>query len=139
MALFTFTRYPILAPPYSSLEGFIMNERTSEIIAEVLSCSLRPYKPFMPALHIIIILLMVTVLVYGNSVGRLFTVLIGVDYLLIAFLQNIAMTEKYGLEVITVNIIWLLLLVSSSYEMRKLGEQIIHSISSHYGDTGLYL
>jgi len=93
-------------PSYSSLEGFIMNERASEIVAEVISRSLRPYKPFMPALHIIIILLVVAVLVYGNRVGRLFTVFIGVNYLLIAFLQNTAMTEKYGLGIITVNVIW---------------------------------
>ena len=93
-------------PPYSSLAGFIMNERTGEIVAEILSHSLRPYKQFMPALHIIIILLVVAVLVYGNRVRRLFTAFIGVNYLLIAFLQNTAMTEKYGLGIITVNVVW---------------------------------
>jgi len=93
-------------PPYSSATGLIMNERSSEVVVEVLTQSLRPYKPFMPFLHIIVILFIATVLVYGNRVGKFFTAFVGINYLLIAFLQNIAITEKYGLGIITVNLIW---------------------------------
>jgi hypothetical protein len=84
------------APPYSSTAGFITDERASELVAEVLSQSLKPYKPFMPTLHIIVILLVAALLVYGNRVRKLFTAFIGVNYLLIAFLQGTAITEKYG-------------------------------------------
>jgi hypothetical protein len=95
-----------IVPPYSSATGFIMNERTSELVAEVLSHSLEPYKPFMPFLHIIVILFIIAVLVYGNRFGKSFTAFVGINYILIAFLQNTAITEKYGLGIITVNIIW---------------------------------
>jgi len=49
-----------------------MDERTSEVVAEVLNQSLKPYKPFMPVLHTVIILLIAAVLVYGNRVRKLF-------------------------------------------------------------------
>ena len=93
-------------PPYSSTSGFIMNEKTSEFITEILTQSLKPYKPFMPILHIIVILLIAILLIYGHRIGKFFTVFVGINYLLIAFLQNTAITEKYGLGIITVNIIW---------------------------------
>jgi len=82
-----------------------MDERSGEVVAEVLTHSLKPYKPFMPFLHIIIILFIAAVLVYGNKFGEIFTALVDVNYLLIAF-QNIAVTERYRVGVIPVNIIW---------------------------------
>jgi len=83
-----------------------MDYRASELAPEILTQSLKPYKPFMPVLHIIVILLIAAVLVYGNRVRKLFTTFIGVNYLLIAFLQNTAATEKYGLGIITGNVVW---------------------------------
>jgi hypothetical protein len=47
-----------------------MNEKTSELIAEILTQSLKPYKPFMPILHIIVILLIAILLIYGNRIGK---------------------------------------------------------------------
>jgi len=95
-----------LAPSYSSATGFITGEKIGEVVAEVLTYSLKPYKPFMPLLHIIVILFIAAVLVYGNRFGKIFTAFVGVNYLFIAFLQNTAVTERYGLGIITVNIIW---------------------------------
>jgi hypothetical protein len=65
------------APPYSSTAGFI-TEGASELVAEVLSRSLKPYKPFMPTLHIVVILLIAALLVYGSRVRKLFTAFMGV-------------------------------------------------------------
>jgi hypothetical protein len=93
-------------PPYSSAAGFIMDEKSSEVVAEVLTQSLKPYRPFTPFLHIIVILFVAAVLVYGDRFGRFFTAFVGINYLIIAFLQNVAITEKYGLGIITVNLIW---------------------------------
>jgi hypothetical protein len=61
-----------LVPPYSSAAGFIIDERAGEVVAKVLIQSLKPYKPFMPVLHIIVTSLIAAVLVYGNRVGKFF-------------------------------------------------------------------
>jgi hypothetical protein len=126
------------APPYSSTAGFI-TERASELVAEVLSQSLKPYKPFMPTLHIIVILLITALLIYGNRVRKPFTAFIGVNYLLIAFLQDTTITEKYGLGIITGNIIWFFIIGLLWLWDVKVEQQTIHSVGSHPGGTWLYL
>jgi hypothetical protein len=70
------TLHLFLCSPYSSTTGFI-TERASELVAGVLSQSLKPYKPFMPTLHIIVILLVTALLVYGSRVRKLFTAFMG--------------------------------------------------------------
>jgi hypothetical protein len=95
-----------LVPPYSSAAGFVIDEGAGEVVAEVLIQSLKPYKPFMPVLHIIVTSLIAAVLVYGNRVGKFFSAFVGINYLLIAFLQNTAIIGKYGLGILTVNITW---------------------------------
>jgi len=57
-------------PSYSSVAGFVMNERTGELISEILRHALKPYKPHMPVLHVVVILLVAAVLIYGNRVGK---------------------------------------------------------------------
>lgn len=91
-------------PPYSS-KGFVPAE-IGMVTMEVLSHSLVYNYPSLFAIFKIIpIILVVSIIFLKNAVTRPFDVYVGIAYVLFAFLQNIAVTEKYGLGIISVNII----------------------------------
>jgi hypothetical protein len=94
----------IFLPPYAS-KGFEWSE-IGWITGEVLSGSLvLSYSQLYPIFKVIPIVLVISIILLGNRVTRLFSVYVGITYVLFAFLQNVAWTETYGLGVITVNII----------------------------------
>jgi len=92
-------------PPYTS-KGFEPAE-TGMVTIEILSHSiLYIYFPSMfPIFKIIPIILVISIVFLGNRVTRSFNIYVGVTYVLFAFLQNIAITEKYGLGIITINVV----------------------------------
>jgi uncharacterized membrane protein len=95
-------------PPYAS-KGFEVAE-TGKFIGEVLSHSL-VYN--FPSLHLIFkilpLVLVIGIILFGNRVTRIFNIYVVSTYFLFAFLQNIAFTERYGLAIITINIVMFLL------------------------------
>jgi len=91
-------------PSYAS-KGFDWSE-IGMITGEILSHSLVfTYTALYPIFKIIPILLVISIIFLGNRVTRLFNVYVGVTYVLFAFLQSIAVTEKYGLGIITINVV----------------------------------
>lgn len=91
-------------PPYAS-KGFEPVE-TGLLTMEILSHSLAySYPSFFPVFKIIPVILVVSIIFLKNAVTRLFNVYAGITYILFAFLQNIAVTERYGLGIITINVI----------------------------------
>ncbi len=66
---------------------------------------------------IIPIILVLALIRFGNRVGRIFSLYGGITYLLAAFLQNIAITERYGFAIVTGNFIqWILVAISWFWE-----------------------
>lgn len=47
--------------------------------------------------------------VFRNKVGRIFTIYVATSYIVFTFIQNMAITEKYGFSVVTVNVLMFLL------------------------------
>lgn len=58
-----------------------------------------------PIFKLLPIILIILVFLRKNGVGRVFCCYVGLSYLLFAIVQNVAITEKYGLSFITVNVV----------------------------------
>jgi hypothetical protein len=65
--------------------------------------------PVYPVFKIIPIILVFALILVGNRIGRIFSVYGGLTYLLFAFLQSIAITDKYGFGIVTGNFILMIL------------------------------
>jgi hypothetical protein len=91
-------------PPYAS-KGFKSAE-TGMVTSEILSRSLAySYPSAFPIFKIIPMIFVISLVFLKNAVRRPFSVYVGIAYVLFAFLQNIAVTEKYGLGIITINLV----------------------------------
>lgn len=91
-------------PPYAS-KGFEPAE-TGSVTIEILSHSLvYSFPSTFPIFKIIPVILVISMIFLRNRVTRLFNVYVGITYVLFAFLQNIAITENYGLGIISTNVI----------------------------------
>jgi hypothetical protein len=58
-----------------------------------------------PIFKVVPIVLLIALFVFRNKVARLFSIYVGISYVLFAIGQNIAVTEKYGVAVCTINIV----------------------------------
>jgi hypothetical protein len=94
----------IFLPPYAS-KGFEWSE-IGIITGTILSNALvYAYASLYPIFKIIPIVFVISVITLGNRVTRLFNTYVAITYVLFAFLQSIAITEEYGLGIITVNVV----------------------------------
>lgn len=95
-------------PPYAS-KGFEVAE-TGKFIGEVLSHSLvYNFPTFYSIFKILPLVLVICIILLRDRIARIFNLYVAITYLLFAFLQNIAFTEKYGLAIITINMVMFLL------------------------------
>ena len=95
-------------PPYAS-KGLEVTE-TGKFIGEVLSHSLvYNFPSFYLIFKILPLVLVICMILLRNRVTRIFNLYVAIIYILFAFLQNIAFTEKYGLAIITINMVMFLL------------------------------
>jgi len=91
-------------PSYAS-KGFDPAE-TGLVTGEILSHALAyDYPSLFPIFKIIPVILIISIIFLKNAVPRVFSVYVGITYLLFAVLQSVAITEKYGLGIITANVI----------------------------------
>lgn len=98
----------IIIPPYAS-KGFYWSEIgliTGEILSNAIVYS---YTSLFPIFKIIPIILIVFLIIFRNRVTRIFSMYVAITYVLFAFLQSIAYTEKYGVGIITLNLIMFLI------------------------------
>ncbi|HAJ32576.1 MAG TPA: hypothetical protein DCK79_04300 [Candidatus Atribacteria bacterium] len=95
-------------PPYAS-KGFEISE-IGVVTGEVLSHSLvYNFSSFYLIFKILPLILIIGIILFRNRVTHIFNIYVVSTYFLFAFLQNIAFTEKYGLAIITINIVMFLL------------------------------
>lgn len=90
-------------PPYTS-KGY-NPEETQNVVLEVLGHSLQSYVWLAPLFHIITIGLVVCLIIFRDRITRIFSAYVGINFLFIAFIQPIAVTDKYGLGVLVGGII----------------------------------
>jgi len=102
-------------PPYTSktynwTEGGFnwMESPTGQIILGALENTLAIAKAS-PVFQIIPIILIASMTLLGNKVARIFSIYGAFSYILFAFLQSIATTEKFGFGIATSNLIMILM------------------------------
>lgn len=96
---------PIVTKGYDSY-------RTGEIIIYLLRNSLLEsggFTTLYPIFKILPIILVFALIFYGNHISRIFNLYVGITYILFAVLQGIAITDKYGLGIVTGNFIQMLI------------------------------
>jgi hypothetical protein len=59
--------------------------------------------------NIVALALLVSLCVWGNKVARVFALYAGLNYILFALLQGVTITDRYGVAIVTGNVIVMLL------------------------------
>ena len=78
---------------------------SSLVIKEVLMKTSVAYLWLSPIVHIVTVALLVALVLYGSKVGRVGDAFFAVLFLFIAFSNHIAVTDTYGLAVVTGNLV----------------------------------
>jgi len=98
-------------PTYTS-KGYEWAE-TGKVVGEILSHAIVfSCTALYPIFKVIPIILIISIIFLGKRVTRLFNFYVAISYILFAFLQNIAVTEKYGLGIVTLNIVMCLIVAA---------------------------
>ncbi|MEW6718732.1 MAG: hypothetical protein AB1345_14690, partial [Chloroflexota bacterium] len=94
---------PALSPCYVSTGlGYYRNPLDFILqVTEALYWKKYIFQPLMPAAHLTVILLILLLVRMGNRFGRLFSTLVGCNFLIILYVQTMVNTEKYGFVVAT--------------------------------------
>jgi hypothetical protein len=82
---------------------------SSLVIKEVLMITSVEYLWLSPIIHVITMLLIVAMYLYGSRVGRVADAFFAILFLFITFSNHIAVTETYGLAVVTGNLVPILI------------------------------
>ncbi|HUW19572.1 MAG TPA: hypothetical protein VMW16_09740 [Sedimentisphaerales bacterium] len=93
------------APPYAS-KGYKFPDEWGLIISQALSRAvIYSYPGLFPLFKIIPIILLIGIIIFHNKLRRVFSIYVAFSYLLFAFGQGIAITERYGVAVCTITVI----------------------------------
>lgn len=91
-------------PPYTTKP--INSEQIADIVISVLSNALIYTKPILfPVFKIIPLLLFFLLFKYKNKAGRIFSLYVTFNFLLVSIFQNMADTTDYGFTILTGNLI----------------------------------
>ena len=102
---------PQILPPYA-LHGYKLYE-WGEVNAYILLHPIKSYfTGLFPFFQIIPLFLLIAIPFARMRIARLFSVYVAISYTLIAFLQSISISDKYGFAVCTANVITFLILAS---------------------------
>jgi len=84
-------------------------EESTLVIRDVFMQTSAAFLWLSPAIHVITVMLLVALYRYGSRVGRIADVFFGILFLFFAFGNHIAVTENYGLVVLTGNLVPILI------------------------------
>ena len=98
----------IIIPPITT-RGYAPS-KTGEVIMYLLQNSLIAYcSPLYPLFKIIPIILVFGLILFGSKMSRIFSLYVGTTYVLFAVLQGIAITDRYGVGIVTGDFVLMLL------------------------------
>ena len=97
----------IFLPPVTTVP--LTAQETTLVIRDVFIQTSVAYLWLSPVIHVTTIVLLIVLYRYGPKMGRVVDVYFGILFLFFAFSNHIAMTESYGLVVITGNLVPILI------------------------------
>lgn len=125
--LFVLMQFTI--PPYAS-KGYKIEEWGNVIQHALSNAIVGQYSELYPIFKVIPIILIICIIVFRNKFARLFAIYAGISYMLFAIGQSIAITEKYGVSICTINVVmflivaafwaWEAVVLQNDYTFRKL-------------------
>ncbi|MCK4471203.1 MAG: hypothetical protein KAW49_05390, partial [Anaerolineae bacterium] len=83
---------------------------TQDVILNLLMVAVDPYKQFGLVFHMGTLLIVALIAVFEERMGRILAAYMGLNYLVIAFVQGMGTTEKYGFVIHTGSLITSILL-----------------------------
>ncbi len=98
----------LILPPYAS-KGFVPQDIVSIVTATLSNSFVRNLLPYSTVFQITALFFFVGLIVWKNKFGKPFTLFAGTSYLVYAIVQNIAITENFGLSMVLSNIVLCLL------------------------------
>jgi hypothetical protein len=99
-------------PPYAS-KGYKFPEEWGDVIMHALRYAfVYSYPRLFPIFKIIPIILIIGIIVFRNKVTRIFNIYVAFSYVLFALGQSIAVTERYGVAICTVNVVMFLVIAA---------------------------
>jgi hypothetical protein len=99
VVLFICSFLPVFAAsPFSQQDS-------SLVIKEVLTKTSAAYLWLSPIVHVVTVALLVALYLYGSEAGRVVNAFFAILFLFIAFSNHIAVTDTYGLAVVTGNLV----------------------------------
>jgi hypothetical protein len=116
-------------PPYAS-KGYNFPQDSGKVILHTLSHAIvHQHSELYAIFKIIPIILLVGLIVFRNKLARLFAIYVSIAYALFAIGQSIAITEKYGVSICTINVVmflivagfwaWEAVVLQNDYTLRK--------------------
>ena len=120
----------LVVPPYAS-KGYKFPEEWPDVTMQVLGRAIIYSHPeLFPIFKIIPIILLIGIIIFRDKVACLFSIYVSTSYVLFAFGQSIAITEKYGVSICTINVVmflivagfwaWEAVVLQNDYTLRKL-------------------
>ena len=107
LLIFTGLFLCVFLPPIAEVS--FTQEETALVIRDVFVQTSVAYLWLSPLIHITTLVLLAALYLYGYGIGRFADAYFGVLFLFVAFGNHIAMTENYGLVVITGNLVMILI------------------------------
>jgi hypothetical protein len=103
----------LLVPPYAS-KGYPLSE-VLQLNAFILTHSIKHgFVPIYPVFITIALMILASIIIYKRAVSCLFAIYAGLSYILFAVVQNVSITEEYGVAICLSNVA-LFLVVSASW------------------------
>ncbi len=103
-----FISLQFFVPPYAS-KGYEWSQWGDVIRYSLQNAYVNSHSQFYPIFKIIPVILIALIIIFKNKFRRIFGIYIAFSYIIFALGQNIAITEKYGLSICTVNVIMFLI------------------------------
>jgi hypothetical protein len=85
-------------------------DNTQDVIINLLMVATTPYKTWGILFHLITLLIVLLIIIRPEKTGRLFTGYMGLNFILIALVQSLGRTEKYGFVVHTSSLVMSIIL-----------------------------
>jgi hypothetical protein len=99
-------------PPYAS-KGYKFPQQWSDVIMHSLrNAFVYSHSQIYPIFKIIPMVLIALIIILRNKISRLFAVYVALSYVLFALGQSIALTDKYGVSICTINVLMFLVVAA---------------------------
>ena len=93
-----------ILPPYAA-KDFVAQNIGNIVNATLSNSFVRNLLPYSTLFQIVVLIFFVGLFFFKNRVGKAFTIFVGISYSVYALVQNIAITDQFGLSMILSNII----------------------------------